>query len=196
MNKEIIRISELLKKELDVPRYEHTIGVMHTAACLAMRYDTSLMDKALLAGLLHDCAKCTSHVDKIRICAENHIDVTKTELKNPGLLHAKVGAFFAKEKYNIDDPEILDAIVCHTTGKPAMTLLDKILYIADYMEPGRDKASNLLVVRDLAFKDLNQCLYVILKDSVEYLKTRNIPIDPMTEDTFMYYNSSNNNGEI
>lgn len=195
MNKEIIRISALLKNDLDEPRYEHTIGVMHTAACLAMRYDASLMDKALLAGLLHDCAKCTSHADKIRICTENCIDITNTELKNPGLLHAKVGAFFAKTKYGVEDSEILESIVCHTTGKPAMTMLDKIIYIADYMEPGRDKASNLPLVRDLAFKDLNKCLYLILKDSLHYLKTRNIPIDPMTEDTFMYYNSSNNNGE-
>lgn len=187
MNHTLSNISEILKNELDSARYEHTIGVMHTAGCLAMRYGADL-DRALLAGLLHDCAKCISHADKLRICEENHIEITKTERRNLGLLHAKVGAFLAKEKYQVTDSEILDAITVHTTGKPAMTLLEKIIYIADYMEPGRDKAANLPLVRSLAFKDINECLYVILKDSVAYLKTRNIPIDPMTEHTFLYYN--------
>lgn len=193
MNKDVIRISDILKSELDVPRYEHTLGVMHTAACLAMKYDIQLMDKALLAAILHDCAKCIPHEEKVQICKDNAIKMNDAESMNPELLHAKVGAHLAKTKYGIEEQDILDAITFHTTGKPEMSLLEKIIYIADYLEPGRDKASNLPIVRKLAFDNIDKCLFVILRDSVDYLKTRNIPIDPMTEDTFMYYNRSINN---
>lgn len=187
MNDRITTISEQLKKELDKARYDHTLGVMYTAGCLAMRYGED-MNKALLAGLLHDCAKCIPHNEKIRLCKINHIFISDTEMKNPGLLHAKLGAFLAEHKYGINDTEIIRAIESHTTGRPNMSLLDKIIYIADYMEPGRDRAADLPHVRELAFKDLDACLYVILEDSLNFLKKRKIPIDPMTEDTFLYYN--------
>lgn len=187
MNETLAKIARKLKDELDIKRYDHTIGVMHTAGCLAMRYGESL-DRALLAGLLHDCAKCIPHTEKIKLCRKNDINISETELKNPGLLHAKVGALLASKKYHVNDEEILQAITFHTTGRPAMTLLEKIIYIADYIEPGRDMAPNLPKVRELAFKDIEECLYVILKDSLDYLKNRGIPLDPMTENTFMYYN--------
>lgn len=191
MNEIIKRLTEILAAELDPERFQHTMGVMHTAGCLAMRYDEDL-NTALVAGLLHDCAKCMSHEEKMRICYENHIEITDAEKKNPGLLHAKVGAYLAKEKYHITDERILSAIESHTTGKPNMSLLDKIIYIADYMEPGRDAAPNLQKVRKLAFLHLDECLYVILKDSLDYLKTIGKPVDPMTELTFQYYNDKRN----
>lgn len=191
MNEMIKRLTEVLVTELDQERFQHTMGVMHTAGCLAMRYNEDL-NTALIAGLLHDCAKCMTHEEKLRICYENQIEITDAEKKNPGLLHAKVGAYLAKEKYHIVDERILCAIESHTTGKPGMSLLDKIIYIADYMEPGRDGAPNLPQVRKLAFLHLDECLYVILKDSLDYLKTIGKPIDPMTELTFHYYNDERN----
>ncbi|MFQ9209852.1 MAG: bis(5'-nucleosyl)-tetraphosphatase (symmetrical) YqeK [Clostridium fessum] len=78
------------------------------------------------------------------------------------MIHAKLGAWMAEHKYGITDPEVLSAIACHTTGKPAMSLLDKILYVADYIEPRRDKAPNLPKLRRLAFEDLDEALYQIL----------------------------------
>ena len=111
----------------------------------------------------------------------------ESERKNPGLLHAKLGAYIAKTKYDIKDQEIVDAIAYHTTGRPAMTLLDKIVYIADYLEPNRNMAPNLTEVRKLAFEDINECLYLILKDSLAYLETKSEVIDPMTEQTYYYY---------
>ena len=151
-----------------------------------MRYGED-MNTALIAGILHDCAKCMSHDKKFQICYENDIEVTETEKSNPGLLHAKVGAYLARTKYHITDERILSAIEAHTTGKPEMSVLDKIIYIADYMEPGRDVAPNLAEVRKLAFLHLDECLYVILKDSLDYLKTTGKPIDSMTELTFNFY---------
>ncbi len=135
-----------LKKEMDDSRYEHTLGVMYTCAALAMRYNYDL-EKAMLAGLLHDCAKCMPNAKKLKMAEKHHLEISELERKNPFMLHAKLGAFLAKKKYDIEEEEILDAIRWHTTGRPQMTLLDKIVYIADYIEPKRDKAPNLAVIR-------------------------------------------------
>ena len=78
------------------------------------------------------------------MCSQNKIPVTEFEQTHPFLLHAKLGAYVAKAKYGVTDQEILSSITWHTTGKPDMTLLEKIVYIADYIEPKRDKAPNLV----------------------------------------------------
>lgn len=177
--------------ELDTERYEHTLGVMYTAASMAMRYDEDV-EKALLAGLLHDCAKCISGENKIKLCNKYHLSVSEVEKKNPSLLHAKLGAFLAAKKYHIKDKDVINAIASHTTGCPNMTLLDKIIYIADYIEPGRKELPNMAEVRKLAFTDINECLYRILEDSLVYLNSKNISVDPMTEKTYLYYKTKLN----
>ena len=186
MDEKILKIQHTLKKELDENRYHHTLGVMYTSASMAMRYDVDVQ-KALYAGLLHDCAKGLSSDKKLKLCEKYQLTVSESERKNPGLLHAKLGAYIAKTKYGIDDMEIVDAIAYHTTGRPEMTLLDKIVYIADYIEPNRNEAPNLDEVRALAFQDMDACLYVILKDSLAYLETKNEVVDPRTEQTYQYY---------
>ena len=138
MNQKITRIRRKLMAELDKERYEHTLGVMYTAASMAMRYDADI-DKALMAGLLHDCAKCISGENKIKLCDRYHLSVSEVEKSNPSLLHAKLGAFLAAKKYHVDDKEIVNAIASHTTGRPHMSLLEKIIYIADYIEPGMEE---------------------------------------------------------
>ena len=157
-----------LKKEMDDSRYEHTLGVMYTCAALAMRYNYDL-EKAMLAGLLHDCAKCMPNAKKLKMAEKHHLEISELERKNPFMLHAKLGAFLAKKKYDIEEEEILDAIRWHTTGRPQMTLLDKIVYIADYIEPKRDKAPNLAVIRQMAFTNLDDALLKILTDTLGYL---------------------------
>lgn len=180
------KMKKRVQDHLDKERYEHTMGVMYTAAAMAMCYQVN-MEKALIAGLLHDCAKCLSSDKKLKLCEKYGITISESERKNPGLLHAKLGAYIAKAKYDIKDQEIIDAITYHTTGRPAMTLLDKIVYIADYLEPNRNMAPNLEEVRRLAFQDIDECLYLILKDSLAYLETKSEVIDPMTEETYCYY---------
>lgn len=187
----ISKAKKVLKKYMDGSRFEHTIGVMDTAACLAMRYGAD-MEKALIAGLLHDCAKCMPDSKKVKICMKNHIPMSETEEKNPFLLHAKVGAYIAKEKYGVDDEEILQAIACHTTGKPAMTLLEKIIYIADYIEPMRNKAANLPEVRKLAFEDIDRALFKIFSDTLLYLKDTSKSLDAMTVQAYEYYKQTLN----
>lgn len=182
----IEKIKKKIRHHLDKDRYEHTLGVMYTAAALAMVYQTDI-NKALLAGLLHDCAKCIPGEKKIRLCEKYGLSVNQAEKRNPGLLHSKLGAYLATSKYGVEDQEVLDAISYHTTGRPQMTLLDKIIYIADYIEPNRYQAPNLDEARRMAFVDIDACLYMILKDSLAYLETKNEAIDPMTEKTFQYY---------
>ncbi len=179
-------IRKKLKKELDKERYEHTKGVMYTAGCLAMAYEYS-MEKAMLAGLLHDCAKCIPDEEKIQICEENHLLITSAERENPSLLHAKAGAVLAETKYEVTDPDILHAIKVHTTGEPNMSLLDMIIYVADYIEPLRDKAPHLEYLRKIAFSDIRQCTAEILYDTLHFLEGRKGSIDPTTQITYEFY---------
>ncbi|MBM6970154.1 bis(5'-nucleosyl)-tetraphosphatase (symmetrical) YqeK [Mordavella massiliensis] len=186
MNQQITKIRRKLIAELDKERYEHTLGVMYTAASMAMCHGADV-EQALLAGLLHDCAKCIPGENKIKMCEKYHLNVSEVERENPSLLHAKLGAFLAAKKYHIEDKEIINAIASHTTGHPHMTLLEKIIYIADYIEPGRPELANMEEVRHLAFRNIDECLYRILEDSLEYLNRLSKPIDPMTEKTYDYY---------
>ena len=187
-----IVLKKELKKEMDDSRYEHTLGVMYTCAALAMRYNYDL-EKAMLAGLLHDCAKCMPNAKKLKMAEKHHLEISELERKNPFMLHAKLGAFLAKKKYDIEEEEILDAIRWHTTGRPQMTLLDKIVYIADYIEPKRDKAPNLAVIRQMAFTNLDDALLKILTDTLGYLGDSSEHVDSMTKMTYDYYINQNNN---
>lgn len=179
-------IRKAIKKALDKERYEHTKGVMYTAACLAMAHGADI-DKAMLAGLLHDCAKNVSNEKKIQICEDNAILISDVERANPTLLHAKVGALYAKTLYGVEDPEIIHAIKVHTTGEPDMSLLDKIIFIADYIEPKRNKAAHLDEIRKLAFEDLDACMAEILYDTLHYLGTKSGAVDPTTQMTYEFY---------
>ncbi|GFI47231.1 ribonuclease Y [Lachnospiraceae bacterium] len=184
---QIRKIRKKMEKTLDPKRYEHTLGVAYTASALAMRYQED-MNKALVAGLLHDCAKCMDNEKKLHICQKHHIPVTDIEKKNPYLLHAKVGRHVAKKQFHIHDKDILNAILNHTTGRPGMSPLEKIVFIADYIEPGRKQAPNLALVRTLAFQDLDEALLAILRDTLEYLQ-RIDNQDPMTQNTYNYYSA-------
>ena len=183
---DFIKMQKKLAKYLDEDRYEHTLGVMFTCAALAMVHDCDLIT-AQTAGLLHDCAKCIPNDEKLRLCEENDILISSVERENPFLLHAKLGALLAKTEYDVTDPLILHAIKVHTTGEPDMNILDMIIYIADYIEPNRNKAANLDRVRELAFHDLDVCMAEILHDTLVYLKKRGGNIDPTTQMTYEFY---------
>ncbi|MDO4323530.1 MAG: bis(5'-nucleosyl)-tetraphosphatase (symmetrical) YqeK [Lachnospiraceae bacterium] len=182
----IIKMQKKLKKYIDEMRFHHTMGVMYTAASLAMRYGAD-MEKAQVAGLLHDCAKCIPNAKKLKLCHQNNISVSDVERKSPYLLHARLGAYIAKEKYHIHDPEILSAIEYHTTGKAGMTLLEEIIFIADYIEPMRSKASNLPEIRAMAFQDIDRAVYMTMRDTIEYLKEEKSCLDNQTVVAYNYY---------
>ncbi|MGN0267605.1 MAG: bis(5'-nucleosyl)-tetraphosphatase (symmetrical) YqeK [Lachnospiraceae bacterium] len=186
MNERVPMIRKKLKKKLEPYRYEHTLSVSYTAMALAMRYGCDL-EKAELAGLLHDCARQFDNQTIYEKCLEKGIPVTEDEEKNKVLLHAKYGSYMAEHKYQITDPEILSAIRYHTTGKPDMTLLEKIIYIADYIEPRRNKADNLDSMRQLAFVDIDQALTEIMQGILVYLNETGSNVDSQTESAIDYY---------
>ena len=186
MNSEIFSIREKLKASLKPGRYEHSLSVSFTCMALAMRYGYDL-DKAELAGLLHDCAKCYDNNSIIAACRNSGMELTEGELQAPSIIHSRLGARMAEEKFGVNDPEILSAIACHTTGKPDMSLLDKILYIADYIEPRRYKIKDLPAIRRLAFEDLDQALFQIMEGTLRYLKESGTYADIMTQNAYNYY---------
>ena len=179
-------MSRKLSKYIDQNRWYHTQGVRFMSAALAMAHGADLK-KAELAGLLHDCAKCISDSKKIKICDKNGIAITDVERNNPFLLHAKVGAYIARVKYGVTEPDVLDAIRYHTPGRPGMTPLEQIVFIADYIEPRRNKSRHLPEIRKMAFRDLNECCYLILKDMLLYLNSKSGQIDSNTQDAYAFY---------
>lgn len=188
MDEQLEQIQKELKKELGKERYEHTLGVMYTSSALAMRYGCEIRP-AMLAGLLHDCAKSIPNEKKIKMCKKHGIEINATERDNPTLLHAKLGAVVAAEKYDITDAEITHAIAVHTTGTPAMSMLDKIVFIADYIEPHRYKIQDLPQIRKLAFEDLDRAVARITGDTLHFLQRtkKSGDIDSLTLQTYEYY---------
>lgn len=183
---DIPKIQKKLRRKLTESRYVHTLGVSYTAGCIGMKYEID-MDKLMIAGLLHDCAKNMDPNELLSFAVKKKLEITEIERIKPDLLHAKVGSYLAQKKYHIKDKEILDAIVCHTTGKPEMTTFEKIIFVADYIEPSRDKQPRLEVLRKEAFTDLDNCVKMILEDTLNYLKESGVMIDDMTQKTFDFY---------
>lgn len=193
---ELAKLRKQMEKTLEPKRYEHTLSVAYTAANLAAVHGVDV-EKALVTGILHDCAKCLSHKKQMALCTKNNVQLSELEEEeNSPLLHAKAGSILAKEEYGITDEDILNAICYHTTGRPQMSPLEKIVYIADYMEPGRkhvkrtggeSRKDRLTEVRRIAYRDLDEALCNILGDSLVYLQEKGGKIDPMTQKTYEYY---------
>ena len=167
-------------------RFEHTLGVALTAAMLGRIYGEN-PEKCEAAGLLHDCAKCYSDRDLIILCKKNRVHLSEAVLRSPQLLHSIYGPFEAINRYQITDPEILDSIRFHTTGKPEMSTLSQIIFVSDYIEPHRDQAIHLNELRREAFTDLNHCTYRILDDTISYLTTKGTEIASDSLEAFQYY---------
>ena len=140
MTTELTAIRKKLEKKLKEERYIHTLGVMYTAASMAMRHGADVQ-KAMTAGLLHDCGKYCDVNEQILLCRKHHIKLSDAELEVPALIHARLGAYFAEYEYGITDSEILDAITYHTTGRPAMTMIEKNRLSGRLYRTGRKKNS-------------------------------------------------------
>ena len=179
-------IQEKLRKKLKGSRYVHTLGVEYTSVCLAMKYGENL-ETAELSGLLHDCAKELPEKKLIQICRDHGERISKMEYQNPFLLHGKAGACLARDKFGIDDANILNAIRYHTTGRPGMTLVEKIVFVEDYIEPNRKKADNLTELRRMAFENLDETVLRILEQTLDYLIRTGKEIDRHTVVTRDYY---------
>lgn len=172
---------EIVKKQLTEHRYQHTLGVMETAISLAKRYGAD-EKKAELAAIFHDYAKFRPKEEMKRIILEQNMP-NDLFAYNTELWHAPVGAYLVQTEAGIHDEEILNAIRYHTSGRSDMTLLEKIVYVADYIEPGRI-FPGVEEVRELAQHDLDEALIQALKNTIQFLLKKNQPIYPATIDTY------------
>ncbi|PLR78087.1 phosphohydrolase [Bacillus sp. V3-13] len=172
---------ELVKIQLTEHRYKHTIGVMETAVQLAWKYGADLK-KAELAAIFHDYAKFRPKDEMKQIIIAEKMPADLLEYSSE-LWHAPVGAFLVEKEAGITDPEILDAIRYHTSGRAGMTLLEKIIYLADYIEPGR-QFPGVDEVRELAETDLEQALVRSVQNSIVFLLKKNQPVYPQTLITY------------
>lgn len=190
MEKSLEELQEELKGILKKRRYNHTLGVRYTAQAMAMCFDEDIV-KAGYAGMLHDCAKYLSDVEIMSECTKHHIACSSAEKLKPSLLHAKLGACYAREKYGVEDEQVLSAIRWHTTGKPGMGTLEKIIFIADYIEPERKMLPGMEEIRRAAFHDLDKAMYLILKNTLEYLgdmeERQRECIDAYSVDAYDFY---------
>lgn len=162
------QIKKDLKEILSEKRYNHSIGVMEMAGELAKIYGVNV-EKAMLAGLLHDNAKEMSSEELIKYVDDNNIKISEVERINTKILHGKVGADIARKKYGVDE-EIQKAIEYHTTTHPNMTTLDKIIFVADKIELNRTSDTyDIKTERELAKKDLDATVILIINSNVTSL---------------------------
>lgn len=160
----IENIQKELKNILSEKRYLHSIGVMKMAENLAKQYGID-EKTASLTGLVHDIGKELSLEESMQYIKENNITIDEIEKQNPQLLHAKIGANIAKNKYGFTE-EMQKAIMYHTTGNPKMDKLAKVIYVADKSEETR-QYSDIEYIRKLAFQDLDEALLYILNFDIK-----------------------------
>lgn len=181
---EIIR--EDLKSKLKPSRYEHVLGVAKTAFWMALRHGEDVT-KAYTAGLLHDCAKYLPDKEMLERADYYSIPLDETDRSNVQLVHSKVGAYFARDIYGIDDDDICNAIFYHTTGRTGMSKLEKIIYISDYIEPTRNWKDDpeIPVIRQYSSYDLDLTLFKILEKTYKYLQC--VYMDRISDGTRLAY---------
>lgn len=174
------KIKQWLKENLNEERYLHTLGTADCARELAKRFKLD-EEKAYLAGLLHDCAKCFSKEKLLEIINKN-LEVEESEMLNYKTLHAPVSAFIAQTEFGIKDEEILSAIRWHTLGKLDMSTFEKIVFLADKIEPNtRDKEYSKKIITILNEENgLNKALLICYKETLKSLVNRDLKICLLT----------------
>lgn len=179
------KLRDKLKLLLDPARFRHSILVENTAVKLAKIHGADIK-KAAVAGLLHDCAKWMDPESLLKKAKQLKIELDPFFKIQPKLLHCTISSYFAHEYFSINDKNILLAIKNHTIGRIGMTKLEKIIYVADHIEPGRTY-KNVAYIRQIARKNLNSAIVKISTEMIQYLLDNDLPIFPETVNTMNYY---------
>lgn len=156
---------------LSIKRFTHSLGVAFTARQLAIIHNEDPV-KITIAALLHDCAKNLS-IDNMETIANRSNISLKSNFSNSDLMHAPIGAIIAKNTFGVSDNNILSAIEFHTTGNVNMNKFDKIIYLADKIEPGRSYYHGLDNIRKMAKKDLDRAMILCIESTSAYLSKQN-----------------------
>ena len=179
-----------VKGRLPEKRFTHVLGVMSAAAALAKKFGVP-EDKANTAAILHDVAKFSDRDWMREVILSEGMDERLLDY-HAELWHAPVGAYVAEKEFGVTDPDILNAIRYHTTGRPAMSNLEKVIYIADLTEPGR-KFSGVEELRRKQEEGLDVMLAACVEHSVEFLKSKGAPVFPDSLDCYDYYSKPERN---
>ena len=184
MADDLILMEQYLKKHIEGRRLLHSQRTADEAVKLAEKYGAD-EKKALIAGLLHDVAKGACKHGLQNIAGRYNVSVDAVEMGNPELLHGKVGAAMVAVDLGIQDEDILSAIRWHTTGRAGMSLLEKIVYIADLIEPGRD-FEGIDEIRVLAYKDIDEAMLHSLRQIMEFVKCKGFSLHPCSVEAYEY----------
>ena len=160
-----------LQINLKESRLRHSLSVSETAVALAAIYGEDIQ-KARIAGLVHDCVKNLADDELIKVVTDHKIEIDEVELQNPSILHGLVGSIIAKEEMGICDEDILSSIRYHTIGRKNMSTLEKIIYISDYIEPLR-VFEGVDELRRLCLVDLDKTLIKSFDNTIKYVISRN-----------------------
>ncbi|WP_207940207.1 HD domain-containing protein [Enterococcus sp. DIV2402] len=174
-------LMQCVQMQMSEKRFRHVLGVEETAIALAGRYGASL-EKASIAALTHDYAKERSDDEFKLVIRRDNFDLDLLNWGNE-IWHGLVGANFVQRELEIDDEEILQAIRVHTTGAAEMSLLDKIIYVADYIEPGRN-FPGVEEAREIALRNLDNAVAYETKHTLLHLVSKEVPIYPKTIETY------------
>jgi predicted HD superfamily hydrolase involved in NAD metabolism len=171
------QLIESVKKQMPASRWEHTLGVMETAVLLARSYEADA-DKAHLAAVLHDVCKYWPVKDQGDVILDHGLPADLLDYDKE-IWHAHAGAFIAQRDYGVNDEEVLDAIRYHTTGRQHMTLLDKVVCLADYIEPGRD-FPGVHTIREIAEHSVERALLAAFDGTIRLLLEKGRKVYPLT----------------
>lgn len=172
------KLTRLLADWLPAARYRHSLGVAEVAAELAVKNGVD-QQQARLAGLLHDYARDISTDELLYLANEAKLISCEVEIRMPVLLHGPVGAMLIRQHLGITDRQVCQAVARHTVGAPVMEPLDKIIYLADAIEPGR-KYNGVEELRLLAAVDLEEAFLQALESSIYFVLARKLPLHPAT----------------
>lgn len=181
---ELSWLRQMVRPYLKAERVAHVDGVESTAVMLAERWGEDPYSAAV-AGILHDITKAEGKEKQLKLCKKYDIILDTAEIETPALLHARTGAALAKDRFSVSD-EICSAIRWHTTGRPDMSLLEKIIYLADYTEPTRD-FDGLEELRELCLENLDKAMALGLKMSIEEIRARGKEPFRDTLDAYEWY---------
>ncbi|MDD4146047.1 MAG: bis(5'-nucleosyl)-tetraphosphatase (symmetrical) YqeK [Clostridia bacterium] len=168
----------ILQTRLHITRFSHSLAVMETAMKMGKRLNLN-REKLWLASLLHDYAKNLPRQNLLALASENKLITCKAEEIQPDLLHGPVGAFLCRRDLQIEDSEVLQAIYYHTTGHEKMSLLDKVIFLADLVEPSRDD-TGVDELRRICEDDLDKGLLFAFDRTLKYVINRKLLIHPLT----------------